>query len=126
MVSIIQTAVEDNELTDEADATEELFIVFEQMWDISEQFSDMLDSEFARKPEAKGRGNHSQNNPPHSQNRRRDGFIRALPHIVDIVPKVNYTDNGTGNRKRLCRESGRLSRSRYPWRAVSPTEALEP
>lgn len=48
MVSIIQSAMENNVLNDEADATEALFCVFEQMWDISHRFSDILDAEFAR------------------------------------------------------------------------------
>ena len=48
MVSIIQSAMENNVLNDEADAPEALFCVFEQMWDISHRFSDILDAEFAR------------------------------------------------------------------------------
>lgn len=48
MVSIIQSAIENNVLTDEADAPEALFCVFEQMWDISQRFSDILDAEFVR------------------------------------------------------------------------------
>lgn len=53
MVSIIQSAMENNVLTDEADAPEALFCVFEQMWDISHRFSDILDAEFARMRDAK-------------------------------------------------------------------------
>ena len=48
MVSIIQSAMENNVLNDEADAPEAVFCVFEQMWDISHRFSDILDAEFAR------------------------------------------------------------------------------
>lgn len=51
MVSIIQSAMENNVLTDEADAPEALFCVFEQMWDISRRFSDILDAEFAKNRE---------------------------------------------------------------------------
>ena len=53
MVSIIQSAMENNVLTDEADAPEALFCVFEQMWDISRRFSDILDAEFTRMRDAK-------------------------------------------------------------------------
>lgn len=53
MVSIIQSAMENNVLTDEADAPEALFCVFEQMWDISHRFSDILDAEFASMRDAK-------------------------------------------------------------------------
>ena len=48
MVSIIQSAMENNVLTDEADAPEALVCVFERMWDISHRFSDILDAEFAK------------------------------------------------------------------------------
>ena len=53
MVSIIQSAMENNVLNDEADAPEALFCVFEQMWDISRRFSDILDAEFASMRDAK-------------------------------------------------------------------------
>ena len=53
MVSIIQSAMENNVLTDEEDAPEALFCVFEQMWDIGQRFSDILDAEFARIRDAK-------------------------------------------------------------------------
>ena len=53
MVSIIQSAMENNVLNDEADAPEALFCVFEQMWDISHRFSDILDAEFASMRDAK-------------------------------------------------------------------------
>ena len=53
MVSIIQSAMENNVLIDEADAPEALFCVFEQMWDISRRFSDILDAEFTRMRDAK-------------------------------------------------------------------------
>lgn len=53
VVSIIQSAMENNVLTDEADAPEALFCVFEQMWDISRRFSDILDAEFTRMRDAK-------------------------------------------------------------------------
>ena len=53
MVSIIQSAMENNVLTDEADAPEALFCVFEQMWDISRRFSDILDAEFTRMRDVK-------------------------------------------------------------------------
>ena len=53
MVSIIQSAMETNVLTDEADAQEALVCVFERMWDISHRFSDILDAEFARIRDAK-------------------------------------------------------------------------
>ena len=48
MVSIIQSAMENNVLTDEADAQEALVCVFERMWDISHRFSDILDAEFTK------------------------------------------------------------------------------
>ena len=53
MVSIIQSAMENNVLTDEADAPEALVCVFEQMWDIGQRFSDILDAEFSRMRDAK-------------------------------------------------------------------------
>ena len=53
MVSVIQSAMEHNVLSDEADAPEALFSVFEQMWDISKRFFDILDAEFARIQDAK-------------------------------------------------------------------------
>ena len=53
MVSIIQSAMENNVISDEADAPEALFCVFEQMWDISHRFSDILDAEFSRMRDAK-------------------------------------------------------------------------
>lgn len=53
VVSIIQSAMENNVLTDEADAPEALFCVFEQMWDISRRFSDILDAEFTRMRDVK-------------------------------------------------------------------------
>lgn len=53
MVSVIQSAMENNVLTDEADAPEALFCVFEQMLDISQRFSDILDAEFVRTRDAK-------------------------------------------------------------------------
>ena len=53
MVSIIQSAMENNVLNDEADAPEALFCVFEQMWDICQRFSDILDVEFSRIRDAK-------------------------------------------------------------------------
>lgn len=53
MVSIIQSAMENNVISDEADAPEALFCVFEQMWDISHRFSDILDAEFASMRDAK-------------------------------------------------------------------------
>lgn len=53
MVSIIQSAMENNVLTDEADAPEALFCVFEQMWDIIRRFSDILDAEFTRMRDVK-------------------------------------------------------------------------
>ena len=53
MVSVLQSAMENKVLTDEEDAPEALFCVFEQMWDISHRFSDILDAEFARIRDAK-------------------------------------------------------------------------
>ena len=52
MVSLIQSAIENKVLADEADAPESLFCVWQQLWDISHQFSDILDSEFSRRKAA--------------------------------------------------------------------------
>lgn len=48
MVCVIQSAMEHNVLSDEADAPGALFCVCERMWDISRRFSDILDTEFAK------------------------------------------------------------------------------
>ena len=53
MVSIIQSAMENNVLTDEEDAPEALFCVFEQMWDSGQRCSEILDAEFASMRDAK-------------------------------------------------------------------------
>lgn len=49
MVSIIQSALENNVLADEADAPDALFCVWERLWDLHRQFSAIIDAEFQKK-----------------------------------------------------------------------------
>lgn len=49
VLSVIQSAIENDVLSEEADAPEALLCVWEQLWDIKRKFSDILDAEFARK-----------------------------------------------------------------------------
>ena len=53
MVSIIQSAIEKGVLSEEADAPEALFCVWERLWDIHHKFSAIIDAEFQKKRDSK-------------------------------------------------------------------------
>lgn len=53
MVSIIQSAAENNVFSDEKDVPEALFCVWERLWDIHHQFSAIIDAEFQKKRDSK-------------------------------------------------------------------------
>lgn len=53
MVSIIQSAAENNVFSDEKDVPEALFCVWERLRDIHHQFSAIIDAEFQKKRDSK-------------------------------------------------------------------------